>query len=372
MQKTIALFSLVILFVAKGITQIMPLTLEPDGGNKKASISEQIGVVKIEIKYNRPGVKGREGQIWGTTVAHYGFKDLGHGTSYAAPWRAGANENTIISFSHSVKIEGKDLPAGKYGFFIALGENESTLIFSKNSSSWGSFYYEPEADALRVTIPNQKLNESEEWLKYEFANQTDSTAQVQLSWEKRRMAFTVAADIKKYQIEAFVNDLKTTREPDDFFTAANYCLENNIALDQALAWIDRGIYFRVMGRKTFLTLNTRAEILIKLNRKEEAKKTLAEALEYATDMREVHYYARRFLTLGLADEAFNYYKINHDRFPTEMTTHIGMARAYSSKGDYKKALVYLKSAHPLATDDVNKSNILVMIKKLEEGKDINK
>ena len=88
------------------------------------------------------------------------------------------SENTIISFSHSVKIEGKDLPAGKYGFFIALGENESTLIFSKNSSSWGSFYYEPEEDALRVTIPNQKLNESEEWLKYEFANQTDSTAPV--------------------------------------------------------------------------------------------------------------------------------------------------------------------------------------------------
>ena len=78
MQKTIALFTLVILFVAKGITQIMPLTLEPDGGNKKASISEQIGVVKIEIKYNRPGVKGREGQIWGTTVAHYGFKAVSY------------------------------------------------------------------------------------------------------------------------------------------------------------------------------------------------------------------------------------------------------------------------------------------------------
>src|SRR5687767_1968637 len=106
-------------------SQIIPLTLEPDGGNKKASVSEQIGIVKIEIKYSRPGVKGREGKIWNTPVAHYGFADQGHGTSYAAPWRAGANENTTVSFSHPVTIEGKNLNAGSYGFFVALGEEES-------------------------------------------------------------------------------------------------------------------------------------------------------------------------------------------------------------------------------------------------------
>jgi hypothetical protein len=79
-------------------SQVMPLTLEPDGGNRKASVSEQVGIVKIAINYNRPRVKGREGKIWNTTVAHYGFVDLGHGTSHAAPWRAGANENTTMSF----------------------------------------------------------------------------------------------------------------------------------------------------------------------------------------------------------------------------------------------------------------------------------
>jgi Protein of unknown function (DUF2911) len=102
-----ALFFFTVLLFTKGVfSQIMPLTTEPDGGNKKASVSEQIGVVKININYSRPGVKGREGKIWGTNVAHYGFRDQGHGTSYAAPWRAGANENTTMSFSHSLKIEG--------------------------------------------------------------------------------------------------------------------------------------------------------------------------------------------------------------------------------------------------------------------------
>src|SRR5688572_31274359 len=125
-MKALRLTLLLVLISTLGLAQIMPITIEPDGGNKKASVSEQIGIVKISISYSRPGVKGREGKIYNTPVAHYGFADQGHGTSKAAPWRAGANENTVISFSHPVKIEGKDLPAGSYGFFISLGEAEST------------------------------------------------------------------------------------------------------------------------------------------------------------------------------------------------------------------------------------------------------
>jgi hypothetical protein len=181
MKSSLFIGLFLLAFVSPINSQIMPLLTAADGGNKKASVSEQIGIVKISIHYNRPGVKGREGKIWNTPVAHYGFVDLGHGTSNAAPWRAGANENTTISFSHPVKIEGKDLPTGTYGFFISLGETESTLIFSKFSNSWGSFYYDPADDALRVTVKNRALDTSVEWLKYEFINQTDNSATIALS-----------------------------------------------------------------------------------------------------------------------------------------------------------------------------------------------
>src|ERR1051325_9976992 len=124
------------------------LTTPPNGGNKKASVSERIGVTDVTIHYDRPGVKGREGKIWNSLV-HTGFMDLGFGTSKAAPWRAGANENTTIEFSTPVSIEGQALPAGTYGFFIAYDPEECTIIFSKNSTSWGSFYYDPKEDALR-------------------------------------------------------------------------------------------------------------------------------------------------------------------------------------------------------------------------------
>src|ERR1700704_6715076 len=91
------------------------LTTPPDGGNKKAMIGERIGITDITIHYDRPGVKGREGKIWGQLV-HVGYADLGFGTSKQAPWRAGANENTTVEFSTDVSIEGQSLAAGKYGF----------------------------------------------------------------------------------------------------------------------------------------------------------------------------------------------------------------------------------------------------------------
>lgn len=369
MKTTLRILSLLMLAIAAS-GQIMPLTLTPDGGNKKASVSEQIGIVKIAIAYSRPGVRGREGQIYNTPVAHYGFVDQGHGTSSAAPWRAGANENTAISFSHPVRIEGKDLQAGTYGFFIALGEEESTLIFSKVSNSWGSFYYDPAEDALRVTVKNLQLEKSVEWLKYEFIDQTDSSATIAMSWEKRMIPFRVEADVHALQIAAFESDFRTTRPYYDYIAAASYCVQNNVALDKALAWIDRGTYFRVMGEKNFRTLSTKASVLMKMNRIEEAKKVMEEAIPLGT-VTDVHYYGRTLLTMKQNDEAFKVFKFNYDKNPNVFTTNVGLGRGYSAIGDYKKALTYMKAALPQAPDELNKNSVAGMIRKLEAKQDVN-
>jgi hypothetical protein len=106
--------------------------------NEKDSSVEQIGITDVTVRYSRPAVNGREGKIWGDLVP-YGFVDYHYGTSKGAPWRAGANENTTIEFSTDVTIEGKPLAAGKYGFFIAMGPEKATLVFSKDDNAWGSF-----------------------------------------------------------------------------------------------------------------------------------------------------------------------------------------------------------------------------------------
>src|ERR1700689_735966 len=138
-----ALMLTVAAVVALTGTSRAQLTSLPDAGNRRATVSEGIGITNVTIHYNRPHVKGREGHIWGELIP-VGYVDQGFGTSKAAPWRAGANENTWIEFSTDVKIEGQTLPAGKYGFFVAYDPNECTVIFSKNYTSWGSFFYKPE------------------------------------------------------------------------------------------------------------------------------------------------------------------------------------------------------------------------------------
>src|SRR4030095_12039419 len=109
MKKIFTLFSLFCI----SLSVFAQLTTPPNGGNKKAMVGERIGITDVTINYDRPGVKGREGKIWGQLV-QAGYNDLGFGNTKSAPWRAGANENTTFDFSTDVKIEGQVLPAGKY------------------------------------------------------------------------------------------------------------------------------------------------------------------------------------------------------------------------------------------------------------------
>jgi tetratricopeptide (TPR) repeat protein len=134
--------------------------------------------------------------------------------------------------------------------------------------------------------------------------------------------------------------------------------------------MDRAIYFRIMGEKNFRTLSTKAAVLTKMNRLEEAKKVMDEALPMGS-MLDVHFYGRALLNQKQSQEALKVFKFNYEKNPNVFTTNMGMGRAYSAVAEYKKALPYMKAALPQAPDDFNKSNVASMIKKLEEGKDIN-
>jgi tetratricopeptide (TPR) repeat protein len=147
-------------------------------------------------------------------------------------------------------------------------------------------------------------------------------------------------------------------------------VQNNYELEQALAWMDRAIYFRIMGEKNFRTLSTKAAVLMKMNRVAEAKKVMEEALPMG-NMLDVHFYGRQLLSMKEADEAMKVYKLNYEKYPNQFTTNVGMGRAYSSKGDYKKALTYMKAALPQAPDEGNKTNVETMIRKLQENQDVN-
>ena len=132
-----------------------------------------IGGTSIEIDYGAPSVKGRK--IWG------GLE------KYGAVWRAGANENTTVSFDKDVKVAGQTLPAGKYGFFIIPNETgDWTVIFSKKNDAWGAYSYAESDDALRVSIKAEMVDDNQEELMYAIANEG-----ILFAWEKARLNIPV-------------------------------------------------------------------------------------------------------------------------------------------------------------------------------------
>ncbi len=343
----------------------------PSGGNKKASVHERVGLTDISIHYDRPAVKGREGKIWGQLVP-VGFTDPGFGSSKSSPWRAGANENTTFEFSTAVKIEGQPLPAGKYGFFIAYDPNECTLIFSKNANSWGHYYYNEKEDALRVKVKPSALDKNVEWLKYEFINEKQNSADVALQWEKLQIPFHIEVNYLQDQVESFRRELRTEKgfNWEGWNQAAQWCVQNNTNLDEALLWTDSSTGGSFGGDGIFRAWVTRAQVLDKLGRSAEAAEVMKKAIPLGT-MNEVHQYGRQLLALKKNKEALEVFKANLAKNPNQFTTLMGLTRAYSANSDYKSALKYANLALPLAPNEMNKKNLETMIGKLKEGKDAN-
>ena len=363
------LFS-VIVFFSFGVTA-QTLTMPPDGGNKKAVVGERIGITDVTIHYDRPGVKGREGKIWNGLV-HTGYKDLGFGTSKAAPWRAGANENTTITFSTDAMVEGKPLKAGTYGFFVAMGENnDATLIFSNNNSSWGSFFYDPKEDALRVNVKTIPLNESVERLKYEFMDETNNSAVIALLWEKLKIPFRVDVDYVKTQMESFRKELRSDKgfNMDNWTVASQFALDSNANLEEALQWSDYALNAPFLGQKNFKTLSTRAAVLNKMGKTSEADALMKQAVQTGT-MLELHTYGRKLLAEKKPKEALEVFKLNAQKNPNNFMTYMGLVRGYSANGDFKNALKNAQLAQPLSPD-AQKNTVADMIKKLKDGKDVN-
>jgi hypothetical protein len=372
MQKGLTIGILMLLFQSGYLSPAhAQLTTIPDGGNKRAAVSEWVGVTNVTITYNRPGVKGREGQIWGKLVAA-GYIDQGYGTSKSAPWRAGANENTTIEFNTDVKIEGQDLPAGKYALFIAYDPAECTVIFSRNATSWGSFFYDPKENALQVKVKPVPLDNSVEWLRYTFKDEKESSATILLEWEKLSIPFKIETDYIRTQLASFRRELRSEKgfPWNAWVTAAQFCIQHNTNLDEALEWASTAVSGTFIGQKNFQTLSTRAQVLALQGKNAEADAVMKEALPMG-QVADVHQYARQLLGQKRSKDAFDAFKLNYDKHPNEFTTNMGMARAWSAMGDYKRSLTFLQKAELQVPDAGNKANIDKFLKMLQEGKDIN-
>ena len=354
------------------------LSTPPSGDNQKSSVTQYIGLVKVTIDYSSPDVHApngddRRGKIWGQLVP-YGTTDLGFGTCKECPWRAGSNENTVLTVSHDVKVEGQPLKAGRYGVhMIPEKDADWTLILSKNSTSWGSFTYDPAEDALRVKVKPSK-SEYHEWLTYEFTDRRADKATVALKWEELQVPFTISVDDPaSLYIARMREELRDSKgfTSQNWLTAAQFALQAKHGED-ALYFAQNALNPRFAGQENFQTLNTLAQAQEATGKTAEAKVNRDKAINHPTATAiDLHQYGRQLLAQGKKEEALRIWELNAKRNPNVWPVHVGMARGLSANGRYKEALEHAKLALAQAPDDLNRRTLEAGIKKLEEGKDMN-
>ena len=348
------MFLLAAVLLIADLSAAQSLVLDMPRQSQRAAVSQRLGITDITIAYHRPLVNNRK--LWGTLVP------------YGQVWRAGANENTVIAFSDPVTIEGKPLEKGAYGLFMIPAENEWTIIFSKNSTSWGAFTYDQKEDALRVTVKPQ-TSEFRNALAYDFDQLTPDSALVILRWEKLAVPFKVSVDVPHIVEASLQTQLRSLSQYTwvSWDEAANYLLDNRGDPAQALKYADTSL----QNEERFENLITKSKALERLGKKDEAMAIRNKAFERGTPL-QVHLYARGLQADKRQDEAFSIFRSNAQKFPNAWVTHTGMARVYSGTGDFDNAVKEMKLAVDGAPDKQQKTYLEGLVRRLEAKEDINK
>ena len=369
-MKKLKLLSVILFLAAAAFAQ---MDVPPSGGNPRATISEEVGITSITIKYSRPDVNKREGKIYGDgNLVPYGFTTNSFITNKnTAPWRAGANENTVITFEHDVTIEGQPLKAGSYGLHMAMAADNVMLIFSTQTEAWGSFYYEEKYDALRVNVKPVTLDKSVEYLKYEFIEHKEKYCVIAMQWEKLSVPFKVEVDVDNIVLARLREQVTSQKgfNSNNMLQAAQYCLNKNINLEEALAWSIKAIT-GFQGQKSFITLRNLANAYDKLKNTTLADSTMDEALLIAT-ANQYTAYGRQLISQKRIDRAMEIFKAGEKRYGDVWGVNNGLMSGWSAKGDFKKAVTYAEKALAQAPNETSKKQTEDYIKKLKDGKDIN-
>lgn len=318
--------------------------------SQKVTSTQTIGLSEITVTYFSPKVNNRE--VWGNLVPYNEGKPF--------PWRAGANENTIVTFSDDVKIEGKDLKAGTYGLHMIPSAGDWTIIFSNNSVSWGSYFYDQSEDALRVTVKTEAADQ-QEWLGYTFDNPQAESVELAMRWEKLRVPIKIEVDAHAVVLQSMRDELRGVAgfSWQGYQQAANYCAQNNMNHEEAMEWSDRSIRMN----PTFTSKVTKATLLMQMGKGEEAKKMEAEALKDA-NMNDLNNYGYALIGQGKTKRAVQIFEMNAKKNPKDANVHDSLGEGYYRNGQKEDAIKAFKKALSLNPSPNTKANSLALLKEM--------
>lgn len=329
------------------------LMLDLPRASQHATVMQRLGITDITINYHRPVANGR--QVWGKLAP------------YGEVWRAGANENTTITFSDPVSIEGQPLDKGTYGLHMIPGEKQWTVIFSKTAGAWGSFSYKQSEDALRVNV-NPQSTEFHDALAYDFDELKADSAVATLRWDKVAVPFKISVNVNDLVTASLHKQLRGYAQYywEGWDDAAGYFLVNKINLDEALADEEQSIQLE----ERFDNLMSKSRILEAMNKGDQAKAVRNQALEKGNAL-QLYFYGRQLQSDKKLDDALALYRANARRYPDHWSSHLGLARVSSSQGDFDNAVKEMKIALTTVPENT-KSALERSLKRLEAKEDINK
>ena len=350
-KSKILLFVATIFMAMSGNLSAQNVTLPRASPNN--IVTQKIGLSTITIDYHRPALNDRE--LWGSLVPY------GGGDGNQIPWRAGANENTVFTLSHAAKIEGKDLAAGTYGIHMAPHENGSfTVMFSSNSTSWGSFSYDPNEDVLRVDVTSAE-NQHTESLTYSFVDVTSNSVTVAMDWGKTRVPFKVEFDVHEIVLANARNELRSLpgfswQGP---LSAASYCMNNNINHEEALQWVEQSIN----RNKNWNNVFVKASLLAQTGDESNYEAMVMESSSMASTGQR-NFLGYQLLGLNKNDLAIKVFQENVEKNPENANCHDSLGEAYKINGDKDLAISELKTSLSLDPPSNVRANSIKLLKEL--------
>lgn len=245
-------YTLMVLCLALSIT--VSAQVQAPQPSPSTKVEQKVGLTDVTLEYSRPGVKGR-------TI----FGDL---VSLDKMWRTGANKNSIVTFSTSVMINGKEIEAGSYAIFTKPSIQSWEINFYSETENWGT----PEAwDASKVAATvlakSTKLNDKVETFTISIENLSDGSADLSISWDKTKVVvpFTVPTD---EMVMASIEKTMAGPSSNDYYAAGRYYKDSGKDYIKALEMINKSIEMR--GEEKFWMVRQKALTLAKLGKTEEA------------------------------------------------------------------------------------------------------
>jgi hypothetical protein len=251
-----------------GLNTYAQLTPQP---SSTQSIVQDFGLGKINLVYSRPDVKGR--------------KIFGGMEPYGTVWRTGANSATLIKFSDEVTMEGNKIPAGEYGLFSIPGEQEWTIILSKQSKQWGAYTYKATDDFIRFKVKTAHLTQLTETMTLAFNNVTPATCDLQMMWEHSGFVIHMTTDLDSKVMARIDSAMNTDKKP--YYEALIYYYNNNKDMNKALAWATE--LEKDKNFPPFVPKLWKARVLLKKGDKAAAIATAQEGAKIAADMKTDEY-----------------------------------------------------------------------------------